>query len=145
MKESLDKHLIRILQDLMIFNEHFKSKQQSYNDKVGLLKTDNKSIEEISSQLEDEGFELIVLRDDMTKIATEIEIIVELYRKFQEDIPEEYTKLTSEIPKFKENKRLELFTFVVDGTNVVEREKGILKTKWELTKKSPLYKKPQTK
>lgn len=141
MKESIDKHLIQRLRDLVVYKDHFTALSQSFNDKVGKLKEDKLSEQEINSKLEEDSFELIVLRDDLMKTAAEVEIIVELYKKTQQELPEEYTEITSKIPDFKEGNRLSIFTFVVDGDKVVEREKGLLKTKLEFTRKSEVYNK----
>ena len=141
MKESIDKYFIQRLKDLVVYRDHFTTLTQAFNDKVGKLKEDKLSEQEINSKLEEDSFELIVLRDDLMKTAAEIEIIVELYKKTQQELPEEYTEITSKIPDFKEGNRLSIFTFVVDGDKVVEREKGLLKTKLELTRKSEVYSK----
>lgn len=141
MKESIDKYFIQRLRDLVVYRDHFTTLTQAFNDKVGKLKEDKLSEQEINSKLEEDSFELIVLRDDLMKTAAEIEIIVELYKKTQQELPEEYTEITSKIPDFKEGNRLSIFTFVVDGDKVVEREKGLLKTKLDFTRKSEVYNK----
>lgn len=141
MKESIDKYLVQRLKDLVVYKDHFTSLTQTFNDKVGKLKEDKFSEQEINSKLEEDSFELIVLRDDLIKTASEVEIIVELYKKTQQELPEEYTEITSKIPDFKEGNRLSIFTFVVDGDKVVEREKGLLKTKLDFTRKSEVYNK----
>lgn len=141
MKELIDKYLVQRLRDLVVYKDHFTNLTQTFNDKVGKLKEDKLSEQEINSKLEEDSFELIVLRDDLMKTASEIEIIVELYKKTQQELPEEYTEITSKIPDFKEGNRLSIFTFVVDGGKVVEREKGLLKTKLEFTRKSEVYNK----
>lgn len=141
MKESIDKYFTQRLRDLVVYKDHFTTLTQAFNDKVGKLKDDKLSEQEINSKLEEDSFELIVLRDDLMKTAAEIEIIVELYKKTQQELPEEYTEITSKIPDFKEGNRLSIFTFVVDGDKVVEREKGLLKTKLDLTRKSEVYNK----
>lgn len=141
MKESIDKYFIQRLKDLVVYRDHFTTLTQAFNDKVGKLKEDKLSEQEINSKLEEDSFELIVLRDDLMKTAAEIEIIVELYKKTQQELPEEYTEITSKIPDFKEGNRLSIFTFVVDGDKVVEREKGLLKTKLDFTRKSEVYSK----
>lgn len=141
MKESIDKYFIQRLRDLVVYRDHFTTLTQAFNDKVGKLKEDKLSEQEINSKLEEDSFELIVLRDDLMKTAAEIEIIVELYKKTQQELPEEYTEITSKIPDFKEGNRLSIFTFVVDGDKIVEREKGLLKTKLDFTRKSEVYNK----
>lgn len=141
MKESIDKYFIQRLKDLVVYRDHFTTLTQAFNDKVGKLKEDKLSEQEINSKLEEDSFELIVLRDDLMKTAAEIEIIVELYKKTQQELPEEYTEITSKIHDFKEGNRLSIFTFVVDGDKVVEREKGLLKTKLDFTRKSEVYSK----
>lgn len=141
MKESIDKHLIQRLQDLEVYKKHFESLTLKFNDKVSKLKEEELSEQEINTKLEEDSFELIVLRDDLMKTASEIEIIVELYRRCDQELPEEYTEITSKIPDFKEESRLNLFTFIVDRGKVVEREKGLLKTKLEFTRKSDIYNK----
>lgn len=141
MKELIDKYLVQRLRDLVVYKDHFTTLTQSFNDKVGKLKEEKLSEQEINSKLEEDSFELIVLRDDLMKTAAEVEIIVELYKKTQQKLPEEYTEITSEIPDFKEGNRLSIFTFVVDGDKVVEREKGLLKTKLDFTRKSEVYNK----
>lgn len=141
MKESIDKYFTQRLRDLVVYKDHFTTLTQAFNDKVGKLKDDKLSEQEINSKLEEDSFELIVLRDDLMKTAAEIEIIVELYKKTQQELPEEYTEITSKIPDFKEGNRLSIFTFVIDGDKVVEREKGLLKTKLDLTRKSEVYNK----
>lgn len=141
MKESIDKYFIQRLRDLVVYRDHFTTLTQAFNDKVGKLKEDKLSEQEINSKLEEDSFELIVLRDDLMKTAAEIEIIVELYKKTQQELPKEYTEITSKIPDFKEGNRLSIFTFVVDGDKVVEREKGLLKTKLDFTRKSEVYSK----
>lgn len=141
MKESIDKYFTQRLRDLVVYKDHFTTLTQAFNDKVGKLKDDKLSEQEINSKLEEDSFELIVLRDDLMKTAAEVEIIVELYKKTQQELPEEYTEITSKIPDFKEGNRLSIFTFVVDGDKVVEREKGLLKTKLDFTRKSEVYNK----
>ena len=141
MKEATDKYFIQRLRDLVVYKDHFTALTQAFNDKVGKLKEDKLSEQEINSKLEEDSFELIVLRDDLMKTAAEIEIIVELYKKTQQELPEEYTEITSKIPDFIEGNRLSIFTFVVDGDKVVEREKGLLKTKLDFTRKSEVYNK----
>lgn len=141
MKELIDKYLIQRLRDLVVYKDHFTNLTQAFNDKVGKLKEEKLSEQEINSKLEEDSFELIVLRDDLMKTAAEVEIIVELYKKTQQELPKEYTEITSKIPDFKEGNRLDIFTFIVDGGKVVEREKGLLKTKLEFTRKSEVYNK----
>lgn len=141
MKESIDKYLVQRLRDLVVYRDHFTTLTQAFNDKVGKLKEDKLSEQEINSKLEEDSFELIVLRDDLMKTAAEIEIIVELYKNTQQELPEEYTEITSKIPDFKEGSRISIFTFVVDGDKVVEREKGLLKTKLDFTRKTEVYNK----
>lgn len=139
MKELTDIILVNRLKDLLVYKEHFVNKLRELNDKVGLLKEEGVSLEGIAEKLERERFELILLRDDTTKVAMEVEVIVELYKKTKQEFPEEYKTLTDSIEGYKEVKRSELFTFVIDSGQLVEREKGLIKTKLDLTKKSEEY------
>lgn len=141
MKELIDKYLVQRLKDLMVYKDHFTNKNRLFNDKIGELKEAKKEDADINSLVEEESFELIVLKDDLLKTAAEIEIIVELYKKTNEELPQEYKEIINTIPDFKEDSRIKVFTFVVDGDKVVEREKGLLKTKLEFVKNSEVYSK----
>lgn len=141
MKELADKHLVQRLKDLITYKDHFKNLVEKFNEEVKNLKEQGVAEKEVNTQLEEKSFELIVLRDDLLKTASEVETIVELYRKTNEDLPDEYKDITSKIPDYKEGSRLDVYTFVVDGDKVVEKEKGILKSKLELTRKSDVYNK----
>lgn len=139
MKELIDTYLVTRTQELLVYRDHLNKKSKEYNDKVGSMKEGGMNVEDIGKKLEEENFELIVLLDDLKKVAMEVEILIELYRKTKTEIPQEYKEIVAKIPDYKENKRIDLFTFVVDGGQVIEREKGLLKTKLDLTKRSEAY------
>lgn len=140
MKDKIDKYLVKTLEDFLVYEKHFKDKVQEFNKKVTELEKNGKEKQEISKEVEEDSFEIIVLRDDMMKTASTIEVLVDFYRKTGQEIPKEYKEITSKIDGYEDRSRLEVYTFIVDRGKVVEREKGLLKSKLEITRKSQVYK-----
>lgn len=137
MKKLTDIYLVNRLKELLIYQKVFKEFLKEFNEKEKQLK--EKGEEPIKENIEEDSFKLLVLMEDGKKVAMEIEIIVELYRKTKQELPKEYEEITSKIEGFKEEKRSNLFTFVVDGDKLAEREKGLLKNRLKLTKASETY------
>lgn len=141
MKEKLDKHTTRRIKDLVIYQNTFKEEAQQFNNKVGSLKESGEEIESIGKTLEKDNFNLIVMREDLKNVSMEVDTLIEIYKKTGEDLPKEAKEIVDNMEGYTEPNKLAMYTYIVDSDRLVEREKGLVKTKLDLTKKSDMYKK----
>lgn len=140
MKELLDIYLEKRVKEMLVYGKSFDEKFKTYRDKAALLSEADIPDKELIKRLEEDNFELMATHKDFENISTEIEVILDIYKKTRQELPEGYKNIVKDIEGYTEPRRSNIYTFVVENGELVEREKGILKVRLKMVKESQAYK-----